>query len=877
MAASRTDNEASDRSDLARQVVRDYLQRRRSGDPIDQEQLIAGHRPLMPELGDELRKLRLVEQARQSAESGGSLDSMAKSAPPPDSIPGYELVEELHRGAQGVVYRAVQNGTNRNVAIKVLRGGHFADPRDMARFEREVQILGQLKHPNIIAIHESGSAAGNTYFVMDYVTGYALDDHVQRSGLTVEQTMRLFRKVCEAVNVAHLRGIIHRDLKPGNIRVDPSGQPYILDFGLAKISPYDPIADAETRTMTVPGQFVGSLPWAAPEQVEGGSADIDIRTDVYALGVILYQLLTGRHPYDVSGNARGLLDTILTAQPIRPGAVRHDVDGEVETIVLKSLSKERERRYQSAGDLARDIDNYLSGRPIEAKRDSTWYVLRKTLRRYRIQATAAALIALTVTGVAITMWVMYARANSAEQRAERQAASALQALSGLTAVFNRGLSEGVTEREVLNAEAEIAVRALDEQPRAQAMLMDALASICRGRLYRDLEVEWRLRALAARQEMFAGDHREVAATLHQLGLALSGTGRLEEAEARVRQALEMRRRLLGEEHSEVAASMLALGSLVHAQARYDEAEQLLRRGLRIQRRISPDPHPDLVNSLTKLAIFLDNKGKEGYGEAERLWREALDMTRRLHPGDHTMVAEALGGLGTTLQALGRYDEAYAFRSESLEMLRRIYAEDHPAVAGAMGQVGLLLKDMGRYSEAEEHLQKALRIVRRAYGDESRAVAYTTHCLAKVYTDAGDLARAEETCRKALDLHRRLWPAGARNVARPMTNLGRILVGRGQYEEAAPLLVEALEIREQTKPAGHWKAAKTRSILGAALSGLGRYEEAEPLLLESFPDILADRGPDHRRTREAARRIIDLYEAWGRAEAAEEWRARFPEA
>jgi WD40 repeat protein/tRNA A-37 threonylcarbamoyl transferase component Bud32 len=334
-----------------------------------------------------------------------------------DSIPGYSIVGEIHRGGQGVVYQAVQKTTRRKVAIKVMREGPFAGKHDKARFEREVQVLAAVKHPNIVAIHESGTAAGSFYFVMDYVSGQPLDVYMAAAQRSVRGTLALFRKICEAVNAAHLRGVIHRDLKPGNIRIDPEGEPQILDFGLAKVAAGE--MAGETPTMTVTGQFVGSMPWASPEQAEGMPSKIDIRTDVYSLGVVLYQMLTGKFPYDVVGGFREVLDRIMTVPPVRPRMLRKDIDDEVETIVLKALAKERERRYQSAGELARDVGHYLAGEPIEAKRDSSWYLLRKNLYRHRAPvAVGAGFVLLLAAGLvaSLTLWQ-----RSVHQRDEAEA------------------------------------------------------------------------------------------------------------------------------------------------------------------------------------------------------------------------------------------------------------------------------------------------------------------------------------------------------------------------------------------------------------------------------------------------------------------------
>ena len=377
-----------------------------------------------PDQGDSERKIdAFIAAARQEAEAAGAGPSGRRRVEPPssdaatadtqtsaanpagpaqDSFAGYHILREIHRGGQGVVYQAIQKSTKRKVALKVMKEGPFASPGEQARFDREVQILGQLSHPNIVAIHDSGQAAGCHYFVMDYIGGQPLDVCMASGARSIENALRLFAKICSAVNAAHLRGITHRDLKPGNIRVDESGEPHILDFGLAKLA-----TGTASSAMTLTGQFVGSLPWASPEQAEGLPGKIDLRTDVYSLGVVLYQMLTGRFPYEVVGNMHDVLGRIMRAEPERPSTIRRQINDEVETIVLKCLAKERERRYQSAGELARDVGHYLAGEPIEAKRDSTGYVLRKYLKKYRVGAgVAAAFLLVIVVGLvgSLTFW-----------------------------------------------------------------------------------------------------------------------------------------------------------------------------------------------------------------------------------------------------------------------------------------------------------------------------------------------------------------------------------------------------------------------------------------------------------------------------------------
>jgi len=338
------------------------------------------------------------------------------------SIEGYVLQEEIHRGGQGVVYRATQLGTKRQVALKVLLEGPFASENTRRRFEREVELAASLRHPNIVTILDSGLSRGRYYFAMEYIDGLRLDRYVAQKRPTLDAALFLFEKACEAVNFAHQRGVIHRDLKPPNILVDADGEPHILDFGLAK--PVHPLAATEStvEVLSTSGQFVGTVAYMSPEQA-AGSQDVDVRTDVYALGVIFYEALTGHHPYVVDGPLGEILSRIAHEEPGNPRSMvgrlhaNRKIDDELATILLKTLEKEPARRYQTARELAGDLRHRRLGEPIEAKRASGLYMLKKTLRRYRLQATTAGLILLMLVGFLVTFAVLFTGERAARQEA----------------------------------------------------------------------------------------------------------------------------------------------------------------------------------------------------------------------------------------------------------------------------------------------------------------------------------------------------------------------------------------------------------------------------------------------------------------------------
>ncbi len=483
--------------------------------------------------------------------------------PPHGAFPGYDIVREIHRGGQGVVYQAVQLSTRRHVAIKVMHSGPFMGSSGRARFEREVQVLGQLDHPNIVGIHDSGvTKDGSCFYVMDYISGKPLDRLMAEGQLPIRESLRLFAKICDAVNAAHLKGVIHRDLKPANIRIDKHGEPIVVDFGLAKLAIPDLDAEGSGKLMSMTGQFIGSLPWASPEQAEGSPTNIDVRTDVYSLGVILYQLLTNRFPYEVLGNMRDVLDNIVRAEPARPSTIRRKINDEVETIVLKSLSKQRERRYQSAGELGRDVHRFLEGQPIEAKRDSGWYVITKTLKRYQapVAVAAGSLVALVVFAIVIT--VLYKDAKAARAVAEQKTIAAEEAREA--EAEQRGLAEDRLENSYQLAGTMLtdfydAIRDLKGATAAKVALAEkAMATL--NRMQTDAEQDPQRLLLTARGQLRVGRLYAGRGELHRIG-------RPEQGRALYDAALANAERLLAADPESIDALLLkaeCLNAIAHA-------------------------------------------------------------------------------------------------------------------------------------------------------------------------------------------------------------------------------------------------------------------------------------------------------------------------
>lgn len=810
--------------------------------------------------------------------------------PPPrveTLLPGYQVRRQIQRGGQGVVYECLQESTNRVVAVKLLHDNLLALPTEKARFEREVHTLARLRHPNIVTVHDSGVVDGTAFLVMDYIAGRHLDRFVDQAELSLTQRLSLVARVCEAVNVAHLNGIIHRDLKPSNIRVDDDGEPHILDFGLAKW------ADAGANSAGVPamtetGQFVGSLPWASPEQAEGRLERIDIRTDVYSLGVMLYQLLTGTFPYKVTGSLRETADNILHAPPKHPRQYNPRIDDELVTIAFRSLDKNPQRRYQNAGELGRDLRHYLAGEPIEAKRDSFGYLLRKQIARHRgVVAFVSSLVVLLAVGfaVSLTLW-RRAEASStlAEHRrqvAERETAHARREaakaqavgqflIDMLTAADPTGKhGPDTTVRQTLEtARVRIDAGAFAGEPAVEAALRSAMGrTYLRLGLLADAETQL-IHARELTRASIGTQNRDYAVDLNNLGMLARAQGDLDAAADYFHQALDILKSLDEPHLAELADAYANLALILYRQGAFDQAAQRFEQARDIEQSIRM-ASPEVATTLHNYAMLLREMGDLEH--ATKYAKEALDILLAAYGREHVHVAGAIETLGSMFLDRGAFDEAEARYREALAIRRRVLGDEHPDVATGLNNLGYLLFTQQRYDEAEPLYREALSLRRQILEPDHPQIASILNNLGLLLAKRGDAAAAEPLYREALEIKETRYGQAHPSTLLQRYNLGSLLRDQGRFDEAEPLLRNVTTRAAEALPEEHWYRALFRGGLGACLLEMQRYAEAEPELLACHEGLVKRFGPDHARPRLAAEKLAALYDATQRPAKARAWR------
>lgn len=782
---------------------------------------------MFPDSGSSKNHADLIAAARQQFESArradrrpagferGTSDRLNRGEHPVDAIRGYEILREIHRGGQGVVYQAIQTSTRRTVAIKVLREGPFAGEQDRNRFERETAILAQLSHPHIVGIIDRGVESGCYYFIMDFVDGASLERYADAENLDIRSRLRLFTEVCEAVNFAHLRGIIHRDLKPGNILIDTNGRPRILDFGLAKSTDGEA---ASFGSQTLTGQFVGSLPWASPEQVQGDAAQIDTRTDVYSLGVMLYHLLTGTFPYRVAGSMRDVLDNIVRAEPPAPSSVvgrgaitsgsgrPERLDRDLDAIVLKCLGKDREGRYQTAGELARDIRRYLAGEPVEARRQGTWYVVGKSLKRHRVAAAVSAgflVLVLAASVVSLALWRMAVRerdeAVAAQRRADLEAAKSIQIarfaqdmLSGIDPATAGDLDKRLM-RLVLDDAAARVERELAGQPAVEASIRRTI-----GLSYQAIG-EWpsAARQLEKSLELFRAAASEMdpetLGVLNDLGMLYKEQGRLPDAQAACEKAIEGRTLLLGPEHRDTLISRSNLAEVLKEQGNPLEAEALNRIVLEARTRTLGPEHPDTLTSLNNLAIDLQMLQRTD--EAEAILRKVIEVESRVKGPTHPESMRTVNNLAIILQYTGRLEEAENILREGVALRERVLGKDHPDTLRSLGTLAETIRRKGDLPEAEKMFRHVIDEYRRVLGSAHPTVALHIYTLANIVATRGDLPGAEPLFREALEICRTSLPPSHLQTGHSKLGLAACMLKLKKFSEAEELLLEVQKLFE----------------------------------------------------------------------------------
>lgn len=851
----------------------------------------------------------------------------------------YKVLDVLGQGGMGNVYLAERSDGQfeQKVALKLLRAD-FTSENQTRRFLAERQILATINHENIARLLDGGiTDDGQPWFAMEYVKGQPIDEYCDTHQLTINKRLELFLKVCNAVQSAHRKLIVHRDLKPSNILVTNQGKVKLLDFGIAKVLDQENLysddnGDHQTRT--------GFLPltpaYASPEQIRGES--MTTASDIYQLGVVLYELLTGCRPHEVRGCTPSEVERIICEEsPTRPstaitrnlaeevdtkdglrqvsrdrkitsGQLQKRLRGDLDTVILKSLRKEPERRYDSAEQLATDIRHFLAGQPVIAHPDSFGYRSRKFIHRHKLGVAATAAIVLLLIGYAVTITWHSQRTQIALEQAQQETAKAEQVTGFLIDMFEAAnpseiMGEPVNTNILLErgvAQAEM----LDEQPAIQARMFDVA-----GRVYRALgqynDAQPLIEAgLQLRKEVLGEHHLDVSESLHNLGQLHHEKGEFDRAWELYRQSLKLREENLPVDDPRIAESFYHLGMIqLQAKGDLEAAETSHRQALEIRRNTYGETHEEVAESTRGLGSVLLAKGD--YEEAESYYLNALKIQESLLGDKHPEILTTENNLAILRAWNGNYDSAISMLMESLEQRNQVLGEDHNSLSIQMNNLAFIAGHRGDYHEAEKLLKEAISISNASVGSENNpfSLVFKTN-LARIKHVSGDYEFAESLHRETLQTKRNLYGPNHPDVTASLVQLGSLLIDQHNFEkaesllmeaisrhsnkqqEAHPLLIsayfmlgqiyinvgdypsagnmfnEALKLREQIQAVDRPAIAVAHSLQGACLTDLELYVEAESLMLEvqSLLDYI-NGEEDPLLKQELIERMVTLYETW----------------
>lgn len=810
-------------------------------EPLRQEVL-----SLLAESDDEesfLDAPALQVAARVLATSAVAAGETTVAGSHPAFIGRYRVIRLLGEGGMGTVYEAEQDDPRRIVALKVIRPG-LATPERLRRFRHESQALGRLQHPGIAQIYDAGAAdtgfGPQPYFAMELVRGEPLDAYVETHPLNTRDKLALMARICDAVEHAHQRGLIHRDLKPGNILVDETGQPKILDFGVARLTE----AEARLTIQTEVGQIVGTLAYMSPEQVIGDPRGIDTRSDVYSLGVILYELLSGKLPYNVSGRQiHEAVQTIREEDPASLSSISRNYRGDIETIAGKALEKDKARRYESAAALAADIQRYLNDEPILARPPSASYQLGKFARRHRaLVAGVAAVFLVLVAGIAVstTLAIRARRAGEAaikerdRANGERDRATRItDFMTGMFKVSDPGESRGntVTAREILDKASKELGAGLAKDPEVQAQMMKVMATTYANLGLYPRAQELAQQALDARRKLLGPDDPKTLESMTQVGDILQREGHPDEAEKLVRPALASERRILGNQNELTLNAMNVLVITISSQGRYDEAEKLNREQIEILTRRGGEQDEKTFAARTNLAGLLFVQGR--YAEAEKENRSLLEIGRRRWGSDHPKTLAVMENLGMALRQQGGFKEAEGLFRETLAARERVQGPEHPETLITMGNLADVLSAEGRFPESEKEFREAVKILTRTLGPDYPFTLMDEFSIAGVLLKEGRFGDAESLYRATLATEIGVLGPENPDTLSSRTGLAGTLIAERRYDEAEKMARQNYEIQARTLGPQYPDTVYSLQLIGTSLALRHRYPEA----VELFQDAL----------------------------------------
>ncbi|MEM9556935.1 MAG: serine/threonine-protein kinase [Acidobacteriota bacterium] len=829
--------------------------------------------------------------------AAAAVQRVAAAAGSDQRIGPFRLLGQLGVGGMGTVYLAEQSEpVERKVALKVIKAGMDSE-QVLARFEGERQALALMDHVNVATVYDAGSTdTGRSYFAMEHVPGHDITTHCDRAGLGFRDRVRLFLQVCDGVEHAHQKGLIHRDLKPSNILVKSSATEAatvkIIDFGVAKSMQRKLSAQAAHTQL---GTFVGTPIYSSPEQIMGRFVETDTRSDIYSLGVVLYELLVGLPPHgmeDFEGKTQQEIVRMLSDEaPSSPierfttsvtdaaavaerrslsvEQMQRRLRGDISWILLKCLERRPDDRYPSVSELRKDLERWLDGLPLEARPSTGIYRLQKLVRRHRTAFAVTALVALALLATTAAAITGFVRADRAAEEAELAANFQVEQLreidpqamgdglrTQLLEDIRQGLSNRSAESPTLEAVEEmlsdtnftdLALSLLDEHlferaelaieskygetPLLQARLWQSLAET-RGRLGRYEEaLETVQRAWVLRHRELGPDHPLTLESLRRRGRLKLAAEDLEAAEIDFRQALDARRRILGDRHPSTLTSIIDMGQLRMTQYKLEEAERYLREALDGQLEVFGEQHPSVLASRNDLALVLMAQSK--LAEAETTFREVLEDRRRIFGENHLTTLASIYTLGFLLKEQGKLAEAEPYYRKALEGHRQLLGDLHPETLFSLHNLSYLLKLQGRFAEAEQACREALEGRREALGDGHSATL-------------GSL---------------RLW--------------AELLNLLSRYDESAEALRAWLHSLSEHLGDRDWQTAEIRSLLGEALTGLGELDDAESYLLRGHEDLMTSDTVKKRseRLRKSMDRLIQVYEARNEPSRADAWRAK----